>query len=354
MKQIAHFDLDPIKYGVASAAEKRSVLVSHKTLDITSLLPDNYSDLIKGGRLEVPNRTSFYSRRKNRDGGILAEINKGRDSPLSWEEFSYEDVQTPDPISHTLYSAKNMVDGIVTRSGADSVCFYVGSGESFRRELSTLLEYKGNRKDSIKPVLMDEVVDYLMRRYKPEVVTGYEADDAVVMESYNKDNHFIIGVDKDFYGAGSWFYNYNRHEEGIVDTRGVGRLWLDSKGGVRGEGLLFKLLQISSEDNSDNYKANCMSDIKWGEKSAYKALEGVESYKEAFERVVSIFKMLYPEKKKVVGWRGETIEIDYMYVLQEMWDMAHMHRWKDDYVDVENVLETLGIDKEKVAPYGEV
>jgi len=335
-KQVAHFDLDSVKYSVASAAETRRVVAIHKTT---------------GEHYDVKNRTQFYGRTKKRDGGLLAEINKGRDSPYSWDEFEYEDIQIPEPKAHAFFTTKRMVDKIVSKSGADEVRYYVGSGESFRVGMSTLLKYKGNREDTLKPVLLEDVVEYMINKYRPEVVTSLEADDAVVMESYGKSNHFIIGVDKDFYGSGSRFYNYSIHEEGIVRTEGLGELWLDNRNRVRGKGLLFKMLQIASEDNSDNYKANCFSEVRWAEKSAYQALVGVGDYKEAFERLVSIFKMLYPEEKKVVGWRGDIISINYMYVLQEMWNMAHMLRWDKDLVNVEDVLRGLNIKHEDIEPY---
>jgi hypothetical protein len=35
--------------------------------------------------------------------------------------------------------------------------------------------------------------------------------------------------------------------------------------------------------------------------------------------------------------------IDWQYVMQEMFNMAHMHRWKDDYINVGKVIEKMGI-----------
>ncbi|MNR21142.1 hypothetical protein D3C85_1380260 [compost metagenome] len=52
---------------------------------------------------------------------------------------------------------------------------------------------------------------------------------------------------------------------------------------------------------------------------------------------------LYPEPKKVVGWRGNEIEISWEYVMNEMWDMARMHRFENDFVVGTEVLKKMEI-----------
>ena len=51
-----------------------------------------------------------------------------------------------------------------------------------------------------------------------------------------------------------------------------------------------------------------------------------------------VFKHLYPEPKEVVGWRGDTILIDWAYVLNECFDMSRMHRFPNDFVVATDVL----------------
>lgn len=326
----AHFDLDFIKYAAASVGEKREVKVVNK---------------VSGNEYLVKNRTEFYG--TNKKGGLLSALNSSLsdENKLNHTDFDYFDIQTPEPIQNVLHSANCMIDSCLESSGAGLVDFYIGKGDSFRVELSTLLEYKGNRKDALRPVLLDEVNRYLIKKYSANIIEGYEVDDVVVMESYGKYNHFIIGVDKDYYGTGSRFLNTNRLSESIIDTDGIGKLYTCGNK-VRGYGALFKMFQICSGDASDNYKANCMSDVKWGDGGAYKALQGCKTYKELFSKAVSIFKYLYPTQKQIIGWKGDTINIDWLYVFQEMFNMAHLHRKKDDYVNVVSVLDKLGIDYE--------
>ena len=87
---------------------------------------------------------------------------------------------------------------------------------------------------------------------------------------------------------------------------------------------------MCSGDASDNYKANCFSDTKWGDMSAYKALVDCETDEEALLAVIDVFKNLYPEPKVITGWRGNEILIDWYYVANEMFQMARMMRWVGD------------------------
>lgn len=328
----AVIDLDFVKYAIASVGEERSIIVTH---------------LPTGRQKQFDTRTSFYGHHAKKAGGWLAETNKVRVekglNTFAVDEFTIEDKQTiSEPIENILYSAKQMVEAGLKASGATSYTAYTGKGDSFRKELSTLLEYKGQRKDMLKPLQLDEVTTFLNRKYSAEVVVGIETDDAVTMDTYADKDSFILGIDKDYYGAETRFFNVNRPEEGIVDCSGFGSLWEDGKK-VRGRGRMFKYFQVLSQDDSDNYAANCMSEKKWADKSAFKALKDCKDDKEAFVALKESFQILYPKPKIVTGWRGDEIEIDWLYVLQECFNMAHMQRWKDDKVCVQSVMKKMGI-----------
>jgi 5'-3' exonuclease len=134
---------------------------------------------------------------------------------------------------------------------------------------------------------------------------------------------------------------------------------LDSKGEVRGHGRKFLYFQVLSGDSSDNYKANSASKKKWGAKSAYALLKDCKNDKECFEALVNGYMTLYPEPSRVIGWRGYedpatlevlkpnaddfAIDIDWLYVMQENFTMAHMLRWDGDKFEVKPLLEKLGV-----------
>lgn len=324
----AIIDIDYVKYAAASAGEKRTIKVVHK----------------KSGReKEYKTRTEFYGHWKKKDGGALAEINKSRTSPFLLDEFEIIDVQTPEPLANVLHTAKMMVEGVLKQTGASDYKAFMGQGDSFRVERSTLLKYKGHR-TGLKALHLEAVSDYLVKKFNCEIVTGIESDDACVMAAYADQNSFIIGADKDFYSCDVSVYNVHHQDEGVVDCRGFGKLWLDEEGKVRGYGRKFLAWQVMAQDTSDNYAANCVSEKKWGDKAAFTLLSQKQTDKEVFEALVEGYKYLYPEPKVVTGWRGNEIEIDWKYVLHENWDLARMLRWEGDVVNPFDVMKKLGVN----------
>lgn len=338
-KLTAIIDADMIKYGAAFAGQKSSIVVTHPTLNIHETFGT---------------RTDFYGHYAKKAGGWLADYNKGKDSPILPSEFTIEDVVVPEPIQNVLHTTKLMYEGMHNCIDTKKHKGFIGKGDSFRLERSTLLKYKD--RPAPKPIHIDAVTDYLEHRLKCEVVTYEETDERVTQECYRQPNNVAIGEDKDYYGQPNRFFNVNKPQEGIIDCDCFGKLWLEEKINkkgkvetfVRGFGRMWLYQQTLSGDDVDNFKANCFSDIGWAEKSAYQHLVGAVNDKEALAKLVEGFKLLYPEPKKVIGWRGDELDIDWMYVMQECFTMARMRKIKgESEVILSEVLTKLGIDYEQ-------
>lgn len=323
----AVIDLDAIKYAAASAGEKRTIKVIHK----------------KSGREQIfNNRTEFYGGVKQ-DGGFLANINKGRTSPFLVEDFIIQDIQTPEPIGNILFLAKSMTEKWLRAVQADKHIGFLGKGDSWRVERSTILKYKGQREDMLRPVHLDDVAAYLYKTYNVQIVEGLEADDWCVIEAYNDPTAVVLAIDKDAMGSPVKVYNPDKPQLGIVDGNQFGALTKDAKGKVRGYGRLFMYHQICSGDTIDNYKANSASKIKWGEASSFKALVNCTNDVEAWEAMKGVYQKLYPEPSVVKGWRGDMIEVDWQYMLNENFDLARMLRWEGDSLKATEVLSDMGL-----------
>lgn len=320
-------DCDAIKWAAAAAGEKRTIIAVHKQ---------------HGSEKPFANRTEFWGRGKQ-IGGWLGEQNSKRTSPFEKEDFDIIDVQEAEPINYSLATAKSMHKNWLHALGTTKHKSYIGAGTSFRLERSTLLGYKQNRLDTIKPKNLDAVFEYISKRVAHEVVIGVEVDDRVTMEAWKKKDHVVAGSEKDFYSCPIRYMNMMRQEEGIIECDQFGKLYLDAKGNVRGYGRIHLYYQMLSQDTVDNYKANCFSDVKWGAKSAFKALEFCTTDKEALEVLVNSLKMLYPEPKLVTGWRGDEFEIDWLYVGEEMLAMARMLRFEGDDLKLVDVLNKAGV-----------
>lgn len=330
----AVIDADFIAYACASAGEQRSVKVTHKA---------------SGREIEVDTRTSWYGDWRKKEGGMLAEINSKRDSPYTWDEFEYEDIQRPEPIANVLHSTKLMLKGVVEKSGCSDYIGFLGKGKVFRHDLSTILEYKGNRKELLTPIHLAEVKDYMVRRLGMEWVEHIEVDDRVIIEAFGKPDHVVIAVDKDALAQPVKVFNPNYPERGIVNCNCFGELSINSKNEVKGFGRKWLYQQWASGDASDHYKANSASSKRWGEKAAYERLALTRNDKESIQAVVNIYKELYPEPKEVIGWRGDTILVDHMYMLQENFDMCRMLRSieeLDNRLMVKDIFDKLGVSYE--------
>lgn len=334
------FDYDPILYECGFIGETRHVKVVHRQ---------------SGDDYEFPNRTAFYGHWAKKAGGWLAEYNTGRTTPRLHDEFDYTDVQVPEPIEHCLHTMKRIIQGLNEVTGADQGYYgYSGKGDSFRVEKSTVIKYKGQRATMLRPVHLPELKDYLIKNHACKIVTDIEADDACSIDLYSAyhkwrntrrdaDKLILAYVDKDYLQCTGHLYN-TAQQDGIDTYDGFGWLEINDKNTVKGRGRMWLYHQVMSGDTADNYCANSASSMKWGEKSSYKLLDGCKTDKEAFEALVKGYKTLYPQPKEIIGWRGEPITVDWLYMLSENFTLAKMLRWLGDTTDVKSVLDNLQIE----------
>lgn len=325
------WDYDYIKYSIASAGEKRTIDVVHKS---------------SGNIKSFDNRTAFYGHWKTKSGGWLGDLNASRISsakqPFKVDDFDIIDKQTAEPVEFILSSVKHHIENIVEKLGASYYYGYIGKGDSFRVGKSTILKYKGNRDASTKPIHLEAVENYLIEHHRAKIIEGIEVDDKVVIDCLADKRLTLVGEDKDYMGCDISFFNYAKMDAPQLIS-GFGELYIDSKNTVRGWGYIFWLFQVMYGDSSDNYYAHSASDVKWGEKSAYKLLENCRTEKEAWEKVIQGYKMLYPSPKTIKGWRGDEIVIDWRYVLNENCIMAKMMTSENYVFDLASELDTFGV-----------
>ena len=335
----AVWDLDYIRYAVGFASEKRNILVVNKQ---------------SGDESVYPSRTAFYGRGKAKDGGVLAEINKSRDTPLLPDDFEIFDQQVAEPIEFCLHSAKQKIESVNKILGVKNMIGYHGVGASFRLESSTVLGYKMNRENTLKPIHLEEITEYIVKKYKSIPCTHLEADDWCIISSINDKSAVVVTHDTDVRGCAVYSFNPAKPELEVLDGRGFGSLWVEEKVNsrgrvektVRGIGRMFFYFQLASSDPVDNYYANAASPLKWGDMSAYNALKDCQNDKEALQAVVNVYKTLYPQTYTVQGWRGDVLSVGWKYMLSENWTMARMLRTPDENITAEEVFTRFGLWKD--------
>ena len=317
-------DSDWVVYAASHSGEKKTIKAIEKK---------------SGNEYDLPNRTSLWGRKKSKDGGLIEELNKYLETPLTWEDFEIIDLQTPEPLPNVLHTAKMMVEGVAKATGVNKTELYVGDGRSFRADRATLLEYKGTRTNTLIPVYKEEVKEYLIKYHGAQVVKDLEVDDMVVILGQSKGN-LVVSVDKDSMGCPIDLFNPMHPEWGVMDCRGIGKLWWDTSGKtkkLRGIGRKWLYVQTLTGDSVDNIKPNAASEVEFGEVSAFNAINDCTTDVECFTAIKEAYLKMYPSTVKVYGFRGDVLEVDWRYALNEVWDLVRMRRSIDDTVTAEEV-----------------
>ena len=155
--QTAIVDADFIKYAAAACGETRSILV------INNETGDEY---------KFKTRTEFYGRGKAKNGGWLGEYNLAKDLNLSAEDFTIQDVQTKLDFSNCTNVVDYQIKSSLAGLGTKKYKAFIGRGDSFRVERSTLLKYKGHRTSLLKPLYLKDVEEYLIDKYNGYLEKG--------------------------------------------------------------------------------------------------------------------------------------------------------------------------------------
>ncbi len=318
-------DGDELAFIIASACEKRSIKAVNSTNDAFCVFKHRteLKKFLTG--LEVPE-----------------------------EFFIVSDLQEADDISSAIHTIKVRLNNFKETCEADELEIYLSGKDNFRNFIPLPTQYKSKRKDLIKPLLLQEIRDYLVSRYGAEVVNGREVDDKVCERMWDGyiSHQKIIGstIDKDAKGCAGWLYDTDKMMAPEF-IQGLGSLWLEestnAKGKVettvRGKGRIWMYTQWLMGDPTDDYNPCEICKVKFGEKSAYKLLKDCTTDTEAVQVVYDTYKKWYPAEVKYTSWEDKEIVTDVFGIMQMYLDCARMRRWADDTLDVKDLLTKLGV-----------
>lgn len=161
-----------------------------------------------------------------------------------------------EPVENALHIARQTIDGMREKFGTSKLKVFLTGNANFRKDIATILPYKGNRDPLDKPVYLNDVRTYLKERWKAEVVEGMEADDAMgIAATAPGSNTIICSIDKDLKMIPGAHFNWVKDEFCEVSDREAWRSF-------------FK--QMLTGDRTDNIPG--LEGV--GDKKADKILEG--------------------------------------------------------------------------------
>lgn len=314
-------DGDVLAFRCASAVETRSIRVTHK---------------ITGKKSSHAHRTAFK------------EHIKGN---FELEEFELEDVQTCEDVSHAFKAINTCMDAWMKSCNADSYEVYISGSDNFRDSLPLPTKYKSNRSGTLKPLLLKQCRDYLVRKYGAIVINGSEVDDMLAQRCYEGIKQGIKTVavtnDGDQNGCQGFYYNWTKMREPFL-VKGLGEIHLTpDRKDFDGHGRKFFYAQwVFGDWNVDRFKPAELSGKKFGVVAMYNLLKDCDTDKSCVEAVYKQYKLWYPDVVTYTDWTGKEQTTDAIGLMDMYAACAHMRRFDGDVFDTKKLLKKLEIDYE--------
>jgi DNA polymerase-1 len=174
-----------------------------------------------------------------------------------------------------LHNVKSVMEHLTERFSSNYRAF-IYDGGNFREALATLKAYKGNRDKKHKPKYYREIKDYLVERWKAELVSGQESDDALGIAQYTAPagTTVICSNDKDMKMIPGYHYNWVKEELEFVNEEEADLM------------LFWQMLVGDSTDNIPGIN-------RIGEKTATKLIAECNSVQDAQKLVTDLYAKQY-------------------------------------------------------------
>lgn len=374
---VAVFDFDTPVFRIAQQMETKYVTVTCG--DITA---------------DLKNKTEFKGKgKKISESSWLGLLNTEREveglEPLVVEDFSIEEKQKLKyDEDKALEQAKILVykkiKQIKLQYGLTKTLLLLASGDTFRNKLPLVRHYKGNRSESLRPLLLKKLRDWCVDELKAELPKqrydgeNIECDDlcefykAEGYKCYRKNNYFsyvLVSSDKDSLNSAGAVINadlYTGEDNPLkgqfkfpqmmlieATDKSAGSLELVSTTGspeLKGQGFKFLMAQCGlHSDGADNYNAlghlkDWGYDINFGVQAAYKVLQPCNTAKEALQATIDTFAKLLPWGVEYKDCHGDPHDVDTMTYMNTYFLVAYMTRSYDDKMDFYKLCKAFKVD----------
>lgn len=375
------YDADTLIYQACANMETKFIVIKHKTEDVTEELPN--ISTFKGLGKKIKDTSWLGLRNVDRElQGLSAwcvgdfEIEDGQRLKYDSEEKAIE--QAKIQIHLKLKQVRKQFR-------IPKIKLVTGEGSNFRHELDLCRPYKGNRKETSRPLILKQVrawaveelgAEMAVPRYDGQMV---EADDTceyygqLGMTSFRKTgkaDFVVIASDKDALGNPKILCNPDTHSGKDNPLRGkfkfpqamliestdksVGDLELVAKKSgseVKGYGFKFILYQaLLGQDTADNYNAlsHLEKKLDFGDQSAYKILKPCKTAQEALQAAIDVYSDLLPYGVQYTTHDGRELDVDCMEYMNTYFKVAYMMRSANDKMDFYKLCEVFKVDTSKI------
>lgn len=180
--------------------------------------------------------------------------------PYNQEEIKIRSkVTVAKPERYAIAACNAIIKSIQKELNITNYHAFLTGTNNYRLQIKGNKEYKGNRKDFVKPIHYDAVRNHLIKNPDVTIVDNEEADDALGIAQF-KTKHpeyfttVIVSIDKDLLQIPGWHYNLNTKQ--LIYSEDPGKLVLskDAKGRYHLTGYGFKWFcaQMLLGDVADN------------------------------------------------------------------------------------------------------
>lgn len=369
-------DADNLIYRSAANLETKFIEVQHNTEDV-------YVEL--QGIREFKGQTKAISEVSWL--GVENEKRKIKGLPL-WEVSDF--TITPNhkldkPFDKALEQAKisvhNQLKSIRQQFGIPKIDMLLGEGDTFRNKLPLCKPYKGNRTETLRPILLEALREWAVKEMGAEMAVArddgelVECDDiceyyaALGYKHYRKTGKFnfiCISSDKDSLGNPKLYVNPDKHtgkdnplkgqfkypqamliEATDKSCGGIDLISNGSKKEIKGYGLKWIIYQsILGQDSADNYSAikDLGKKFNYGEVSAYEDLLPLSTPTEVIQKAIDVIAELLPYGVQYTDHTGKEWDVDSMTYISNYFTCAYMLRSASDTMTLTKLCKAFKVD----------
>ena len=269
------------------------------------------------------------------------------ENDLDINSFSVAPTQIAEPVSYAIKSLNDSMVKVMEYCGCNRIEYYIGGSGNFRNEIPLPVQYKTNRTETVRPIHLTALKEYLIKYKGAKKVCTQEADDIVNhrIRTLNKENIrcVLYSNDKDCMQNVDYdLLNFNPDKADIiVSKKGVGEL-VDRGKDVKGSGLKWLIFQTLLGDEIDGFTPKGFFKKRYAGKSYYKDFNDCKTEVEVLEKFVEVTKRLVPDKVSYTSFTGQLMELN----RKELFEMYYLlPKMRDGWCEtLEELFSFYGLD----------